>query len=289
MTFGGTNSSLYTGNINYVGIDQPAKWWVIPIDNVAVDGQTVSVDQTAQKAIIDTGTTLVGGEDTVLASIYGNIPGAIEGSTLASQLQGFYALPCNATPSVTLSFGGNSYPYSSADLLYMPIPQTLEGYCVSSLFTYSSKDPHSIDYVPNGSPYWLVGDAFLKNVYSVFNLGDGGNQDGSGASIGFATLSGTDGQVGLSGGNDTPTNASGNVSSGTNGTVSAGPHTQTGIDPLSIGVGPDVGADTTIVVVVTATADDGPSPTSSNAGVRMELASASLIATLLCSLWLALG
>lgn len=46
MTLGGTNTSLYTGDINYIDVVKPAKWWVIPLEQVGlVDGPTVDVDQ----------------------------------------------------------------------------------------------------------------------------------------------------------------------------------------------------------------------------------------------------
>lgn len=98
----------------------------------------------------------------------------------------------------------------------------MPNYCLSSLFVYSSTNPHSIDYTPNGTPYWAVGDSFLKNIYSVFNLGSGGNGDagiqgmgssGSTAQVGFATPSRTNGEIGLScrgGDGTTPADPSGN-------------------------------------------------------------------------------
>lgn len=158
---------------------------------------------------------------------------------------------------MTLTFGGRVYPYSVADLLYLPIPTILEGYCISSLFVYSSSDPHSINYTPANSPYWLVGDAFLKNVYSAFHLGDGGSGDsgiqgmgnnGATAQVGFATLSGLNGEV-------EPANENEPTLSASEGVTHLRTPTSTSIstDPVPIGVGPDL--DTTVVVVVTAPAE----------------------------------
>ncbi len=106
---GGTNASLYTGDINYVDVIQPAKWWLIPIESAGTEGgpavpagegyvsvlhrlRGLTCRDSKQNAIIDTGTTLVGGEDVVLDAIYANITGAVKAGDLSIRLNGFWAL-----------------------------------------------------------------------------------------------------------------------------------------------------------------------------------------------------
>ncbi|KAG8827877.1 hypothetical protein FRC19_011578 [Serendipita sp. 401] len=253
FTLGGTNSSLYTGDINFISLIQPAKWWLIPLQAVGVEGgSSVEVAQGEDEAIIDTGTTLVGGEDSVLAEIFAQIPGAMKSTELpnnGSRLNGFYVLPCNSTAVLTLTFGGEAYTYSTADLLYQRIDDIMPDYCLSSLFLFSSKDPHSILYTPNGAPYWLVGDSFLKNVYSVFSLGGGGEgeaglqgmgNNGATAQVGFAKLSNVSGEISLDS-NDNGTTATGSS------TTSRGPRPA----PTDVPVGVIPEAETTVVVLVT--------------------------------------
>ncbi|CCA76545.1 related to aspartic peptidase A1-Laccaria bicolor [Serendipita indica DSM 11827] len=278
FTIGGTNSSLYTGDINYIDVIQPAKWWLIPIQSAGIEnGPSVSVTEGRQNAIIDTGTTLVGGEDIVLDAIYANITGAIKGGELTIRLTGFWTLPCDTTAVVTLTFGGVTYTYSAVDLLYQRIDDIKPNYCLSSLFVFSSADPHSLYYTPNGSPYWIVGDAFLKNVYSVYSLGSGGSGDagvqgmgnnGATAQVGFAKLSNVSGEIGSTG-NTTTTTLTGT-------TTTRGPRPAS--TDLPVGVIPDV--DTTIVVVVTATPDatqPAPSSAFATAGIATSFA---LVSTL---------
>jgi cathepsin D len=59
FTLGGVNSSLFTGQINYVGLSD-VNWWTIPMDSVVVGGHEITLTGNVKNAIIDTGTTLVG-------------------------------------------------------------------------------------------------------------------------------------------------------------------------------------------------------------------------------------
>lgn len=92
MTIGGTNSSLYTGNINYISLSQ-TQYWMIPMTSMSVKGgQTIGLTGTNQNAVIDTGTTLIGGPKTVLDQLYSQISGAVRGSQLSSSLADYYLI-----------------------------------------------------------------------------------------------------------------------------------------------------------------------------------------------------
>lgn len=76
LTFGYLNDSLYDGEINYVAIPEGLEsYWVVPMDNVAVNGTNVTGVDVPMVAI-DTGTTLIGGPSTVVKALYSAIPGA---------------------------------------------------------------------------------------------------------------------------------------------------------------------------------------------------------------------
>ncbi|KAJ7115925.1 aspartic peptidase domain-containing protein [Mycena epipterygia] len=168
FTMGFVNSTLYTGDIEY--IDMPTStnsYWILPITAITVQGNSISVDSgTNSYAAIDTGTTLVGGPEDEIASIYAQIPDSEAGT---GNYEGYYMYPCDTSVTVTLSFGGSSWAISPADFELQPIGS---GTCLGSFFTLSTGD---------SAPSWIVGDTFLKNVYSVFRYNP--------ASIGFASLS----------------------------------------------------------------------------------------------------
>jgi len=168
FTLGAVNSSLYTGDIDYVDIPSDAiNFWTLPVTTLTVQGTSVPVGSgSAAYAAIDTGTTLVGGPAAVIAKMYAQIPGSAPGS---GNLAGYYTYPCSATVNISMSFGGRSWSISQSDF---QLAQIDASQCLGAFFSLTST-----------SPAWIVGDTFLKNVYSVFRY--------SPPSVGFAALSGT--------------------------------------------------------------------------------------------------
>nr|GAT55743.1 acid protease [Mycena chlorophos] len=171
FTMGFVNQSLYTGDIEY--IDMPTStdsYWILSISAITVQGNSVSIDTsgTDSYAAIDTGTTLVGGPPDDIANIYAQIPNSQAGT---GNYEGYYLYPCDTDVTVTLSFGGTAWAVSPADF---ELQEVSRGTCVGSFFTLTTGD---------SAPSWIVGDTFLKNVYSVFRY--------SPASVGFAALSDT--------------------------------------------------------------------------------------------------
>lgn len=163
---GSLNSSLYTGEIEYVDIPSNAvTFWTLPLSTVSVQGNSVAVGSgSSAYAAIDTGTTLVGGPSDVISNMYAQIPGSAAAS---GNYEGYYTYPCDAAINVSLSFGGQSWPVSAADF---ELTRTGSNQCIGAFFELTST-----------SPPWIIGDTFLKNVYSVFRY--------SPPSVGFATLS----------------------------------------------------------------------------------------------------
>lgn len=92
FTLGGTNSSLYDGNINFVNLVRPL-YWTIPMTALGTQGgATIPISGSTQNAAIDTGTTLIGGPSSILDPFYNEIPGSARGSTLDPSLQDYYII-----------------------------------------------------------------------------------------------------------------------------------------------------------------------------------------------------
>jgi cathepsin D len=132
-----------------------------------VSGQVVVPTQPASAAI-DTGTTLIGGPTADVDTFYQQIGGVPN-----PQTPGYYVYPCSPPPQVSFSFGGQNWSISPDDFL---LSQVDERTCVGSIFAVDL-DPINPTFEPN----WIVGDTFLKNVYSIFRS--------SPPSVGFAQLS----------------------------------------------------------------------------------------------------
>jgi len=188
FTLGGTNASLFQGDIEFLPMAGPSQptFWLLGVSVINVQGQSLKLAATGNNALaaIDTGTTLIGGPTTDVANLWAQIPGsALVGPTMP----GFYEFPCSTTLNISMGFGGSVWPISPDD---MNLGSGTGGgnMCLGGIFDLSQGS--SIE-ANQGNPSWVVGDTFLKNVYSVFR------QDP--LSIGFAELSAFAGSSGAPG------------------------------------------------------------------------------------------
>lgn len=166
FTLGGTNTSLYQGDINWSNVITKG-YWLITLGGVTVNNSTVDIGDT-NKAAIDTGTTLIGGPDAVVESLYAQIPG----SSAVSGADGYYQFPCDTDVNATMTFGSEMYSINSQDFLVAQVDSAGQN-CMGAFFSLSTTSSSTLQ--------WVVGGAFLKSVYSVF-------KDGDTAQVGFAAL-----------------------------------------------------------------------------------------------------
>lgn len=174
MDLGFANTDHYSGNINYIDL-AGENYWLIPLQGITVGKNKLNP---GGNAAIDTGTSLIGGPTSAMSQIYAQIPNAEAGT---GDLDGYYVFPCSDSPSVSLTFGGQSYTIEAEDFA-RPADESGEQ-CFGSFFPLDINDVVS----------WIVGDSFLKNVYSVYRA--------SPASVGFAAVkNSTSGNGGGNGG-----------------------------------------------------------------------------------------
>ncbi|OJA14051.1 hypothetical protein AZE42_05216, partial [Rhizopogon vesiculosus] len=177
LTLGGTNSSLYQGSIEYIDLTGPQSYWLLTVSSVTVQGKTVSVGTSSGLAAIDTGTTLIGAPTAIAASIWSQVPGSTE---LTGEYQGLYAFPCDTSVTVSISFGGTSWQISPLDMNLGTVNVLTTVAATSQMCAGGIFDIGTIAGSGTSVPSWIVGDTFLKNVYSVFRANP--------ASVGFAQL-----------------------------------------------------------------------------------------------------
>ncbi|KIJ20610.1 hypothetical protein PAXINDRAFT_106243 [Paxillus involutus ATCC 200175] len=195
FTMGFVNESLYTGQIDFQNLPTTPSYWLLPMTELTVQGNVISIPTgSASYSAIDTGTTLIGGPSSVIQAIYAQVPGSQPGT---GNWQGYYTYPCTTPVNVSISFGGPSWPVSPADF---QLTKVSSSQCIGAFFELETG---------SSAPDWIVGDTFLKNVYSVFRYNP--------PSVGFAALSET--ALGMNGVNGPPPTATiGSVSA----TVTAG-------------------------------------------------------------------
>ncbi|XP_070604985.1 gastricsin-like isoform X1 [Erythrolamprus reginae] len=163
LIFGGIDSSLYTGQINWSPVTEDW-YWQIAVEGFLIKNQATNWCSQGCTAIVDTGTSLLTVPGQFFDSLMQDI-GAQEVTT------GLFVVSCNNVqnmPTITFVINGVHYPLS-------PSAYTLpfyDGYCQIAI---------SPTYVPspNGKPLWILGDTFLRSYYSVYDLGNN--------RVGFAT------------------------------------------------------------------------------------------------------
>ncbi|KAJ7141119.1 aspartic peptidase domain-containing protein [Mycena epipterygia] len=176
FTLGGTNSSLFTGDIEFLpmaGSSTPS-FWLLSVSGITVQGNALALSATGDQALaaIDTGTTLIGGPTADVNALWAKIPG----SGPITSMPGFFQFPCSTTVKVSMSFGGKSWPIDPADMNLGP--GNGGTMCMGGVFDLTLGSDIEAN---SGNPSWVVGDTFLKNVYSVYRQNP--------LSVGFAQLS----------------------------------------------------------------------------------------------------
>ncbi|SPO37545.1 related to extracellular aspartic proteinase [Pseudozyma flocculosa] len=152
VTFGGVDPFKFEGSLTEVDNVSTEGFWEAPIDRISFGGKDLGMD--GRTAILDTGTSLIVAPQSDADALHA----AIEGSKPDGQ--GGYTIPCTTTASVSLTFGGREFGIDPRDLIFLPVDaDDLLGDCVSAV---SAGDV-------GGKNEWLVGAAFLKNVYFATN------------------------------------------------------------------------------------------------------------------------
>jgi cathepsin D len=118
------------------------------------------------QTIIDSGTTIIYGPPAAVKTLYSKIPG----SAVYDSTNGYYSYPCNTPPTVSFNWGGKNWAISAANF---NLGQTTSGssQCIGAI---AGQD------LGLGTNVWLLGDSFMKNVYSAFSFDQN--------AVGFASL-----------------------------------------------------------------------------------------------------
>ncbi|KAI4257195.1 MAG: hypothetical protein L6R42_005811 [Xanthoria sp. 1 TBL-2021] len=149
LSFGAPDSTKYKGDLSYTSVITGASMWEIPIDAVKVNGNLCV--STGKTAIIDTGTSFMLLPPTDAGKLHALIPGAQEDGEA-------FIIPCSTKTPIQLKFSDVLYNISPADYVGSPIRDG-SSTCTSNIL---GRQPFKDD-------QWLVGDVFLKNVYTVFD------------------------------------------------------------------------------------------------------------------------
>ncbi|KAM6502920.1 acid protease [Amanita muscaria] len=165
LYLGGANRELFTGSVELHNLSSSRGFWQVGGASIKVNGQEAVVSDF--DTIIDSGTTLIYGPPEAVRQVYAQIPG----SALIDRTNGFYSFPCNSAPVVSFNWGGKDWDISPSNFTFGEA-QSGSNQCIGGLVALD---------LGLGSNVWLLGDSFMQNVYTTFDLDLN--------AVGFATLS----------------------------------------------------------------------------------------------------
>ncbi|KAF5388318.1 hypothetical protein D9615_000408 [Tricholomella constricta] len=148
-------------------VNSPSRWNVLldavivnHLNDTIVIPKTTVVGAPGNKAVIlmDSGSSFTYAPTAICDAIYGSIPNAYYDAKI-----GQWVVPCDYEINMALQIGGQIYPIHPLDVA--PSGLTSSKTCVGSFV------PQTVS-VGAGEFDWLVGDNFLRSVYSIYDFGD---------------------------------------------------------------------------------------------------------------------
>ncbi|PVG01212.1 acid protease [Serendipita vermifera] len=169
LCLGCVNTSKWVGNLYWVGITSKT-YWTVPLTGFRTQPNTRMQFTQPATAVVDTGTSLIYFPPRLAAAFYSTIPHAREATDISA---GSWVFPCNTTVNVAMEINGVMLEMSSRDFILGRAKKD-SSECVGAVVGIGD----------NGSfPSGLVilGAAFLKNWYTVYDYSHGGR-------VGFGRL-----------------------------------------------------------------------------------------------------
>ncbi|XP_043964446.1 nothepsin [Gambusia affinis] len=156
LLLGGIDEAMYNRPINWLPVTAKG-YWQIKMESVTVQGVS-SFCPRGCHAIVDTGTSLIGGPTTEILRLQQLI-----GATPTNN--GEFLIDCarlSSLPHVTFIMGGKEYTLTSEQYVRK------EGFGSGDLCFSGFQ---SIDIISPEGPLWILGDVFLTEYYSIFDRG----------------------------------------------------------------------------------------------------------------------
>ncbi|KAK3376725.1 vacuolar protease A precursor [Lasiosphaeria ovina] len=151
VTFGGVNKDNYEGKITTIPLRRKA-YWEVDFDALGYGDDTAPLENTG--VILDTGTSLI--------AIPSNLAEMLNAQIGAKKsYNGQYTVDCSKRDSlkdVTFTLGGYNFTLGPYDYIL-----EVSGSCISTFM--------GMDFPPPTGPLAILGDAFLRKYFSIYDLG----------------------------------------------------------------------------------------------------------------------
>ncbi|KAI1385827.1 Asp-domain-containing protein [Hypoxylon trugodes] len=153
VVFGGVDKDHYTGKITEIPLRRKA-YWEVDFDSISFGEETAELENTG--VILDTGTSLIA-LPSDLAELLNKEIGA------KKSFNGQYTVDCSvrdSLPDISFKLAGYDFPIGPYDYIL-----EVQGSCISTFM--------GMDFPAPVGPLAILGDAFLRRWYSIYDLGKG--------------------------------------------------------------------------------------------------------------------
>jgi hypothetical protein len=150
---------IWYADIVHDDLDSASGFWRFMSESIVVNGQSFARD--GNTAIADTGTTLALISDDALQAIYKQIPGARIGDPETQESLWIYPEDTKPEdlPVISIDVGGKQFVVQKEDLAFASAGP---GWVFGAIQSRGPDDKQ---------PFDILGDAFLKNIYAIFDQG----------------------------------------------------------------------------------------------------------------------
>ncbi|KAI1100892.1 Asp-domain-containing protein [Jackrogersella minutella] len=153
VVFGGIDKSHYKGKITEIPLRRKA-YWEVDFDSISFGDETAELENTG--VILDTGTSLIA-LPSDLAELLNKEIGA------KKSYNGQYTVECSlrdSLPDISFKLAGHDFAIGPYDYIL-----EVQGSCISTFM--------GMDFPAPVGPLAILGDAFLRRWYSIYDLGKG--------------------------------------------------------------------------------------------------------------------
>ncbi|XP_041936333.1 pepsin A-like [Alosa sapidissima] len=141
VTFGGYDPNHFTGSVAWIPLSSET-YWQITVDSVTINGQTVACNGGCQ-AIVDTGTSMLVGPTSDISNMNNAVGGAsVQCGNIGNM------------PDITFNINGNAFPLPA-----------------SAYVRQSNYYGCSTGFSGSGDSLWILGDVFIREYYTIFDMG----------------------------------------------------------------------------------------------------------------------
>jgi cathepsin D len=157
LTFGGTDTAHYTGDITWAPVTRKG-YWQFRADSVTSNGATLGCSGGCE-VILDSGTSLLTGPTEEIKKIQ-DLIGA------KPVVNGEYMISCAKIPTlppINFVIGGKTFTLAGKDYI-LKVTSGGISECISGFM--------GMDIPAPAGPLWILGDVFIGKFYSVFDFGN---------------------------------------------------------------------------------------------------------------------